>query len=75
MAPLKWFSPESSDIPQFMLDELEEGTEWEKIEGETHRASAQLVLVRGPFSSELEEALGALEALGKGVDPCRVHSR
>jgi hypothetical protein len=57
-----------------MLDEMEEGTEWEKIKGETRRASAQLVLVRGPLSSKLEEVLGSLEALGKGVVPFRVHS-
>jgi hypothetical protein len=47
MASLKWFGPESLDVPQFMLDELEEGTQWEKIEGETHQASTGLVSVRG----------------------------
>jgi hypothetical protein len=35
LASLKWFSPEPPDIPQFMLDKLEELTRWEKAEGET----------------------------------------
>jgi hypothetical protein len=37
---LKWFGRESSDLPQFMLDDMVERAQWERIEGETQRACA-----------------------------------
>jgi hypothetical protein len=66
---LSWFGPESLDVPQFMLDVLDDCAWWDRIEGETRRAYAQLKSVREIVSSRLELAQGALEVLGKGLFP------
>jgi hypothetical protein len=69
LALLSLFGPESLDFPQFMLYEMEERTQWERIEAETQWACAQLESVRNNISSGLESIQGTLEALGKGVVP------
>jgi hypothetical protein len=66
---LRWFGLESMDVPQFMLDDMEERARWERIEGETQWACPQLKSMRETLSSELELAQGTLEVLGKVVLP------